>query len=159
MQVTFALKPVRQFDQAGLFVRLDSEHWIKAGIEVVDGAPRLSCVVTNGHSDWSTQPWPEAAATIRISQCGNGSYVFEALRMKTAEKGAVPSVEFEMARIAQLHGSAASARQEVEVGVFGCCPEAQDGCQIKFTNFSISRGIAFKHNADGNIVKEESGPS
>ena len=141
MQVTFELTPVRQFDQAGLFVRFDEEHWIKAGIEVVDAKPRLSCVVTNGHSDWSTQPWPEAAATIRLSQCGNGSYVFEALRAGGS---------FEMARIAQLHGAA----QEVQMGVFGCCPEAQEGCKIKFTNFSISKGMAFEHNADGNLVTE-----
>ena len=75
MEVTFELTPVRQFDQGGLFVRFDKEHWIKAGIEVVDGTPRLSCVVTNGHSDWSTQPRPQPAATIRVSQCGGGAYV------------------------------------------------------------------------------------
>ena len=157
MQVTFELTPVRQFDQAGLFVRLSEEHWIKAGIEVVDGTPRLSCVVTNGHSDWSTQPWPEAAATIRLSQCGNGSYVFEALTAAAAAAaadGAAPS--FAMARIAQLHGNAASAAgQEVQLGVFGCCPEAQEGCTIKFTNFSIAKGMAFEHNADGNLVAEK----
>ena len=143
MQVTFELTPFRQFDQAGLFIRFNEEHWIKAGIEVVDKTPRLSCVVTNGHSDWSTQPWPEAAATIRLSQCGNGSYVFEALK-----DGAAGS--FQMARIAQLHCNA----QEVQFGVFGCCPEAQEGCTIKFTNFSISKGIEFEHNADGNLVAE-----
>jgi len=140
MQVTFALTPARQFDQAGLFVRFDEEHWIKAGIEVVNKKPRLSCVVTNGHSDWSTQPWPEAAATIRLSQCGNGSYVFEAL---------TAGGSFEMARIAQLHGAEG---QEVQLGVFGCCPEAQDGCQVAFTKFSISKGMAFEHNADGNLA-------
>ena len=38
----------RQFDQAGIYVRIDSEHWLKTGIEIVDGKPRLSCVCTNG---------------------------------------------------------------------------------------------------------------
>merc|ERR1711991_223120 len=55
VQVKMNLKGTSQFDQAGLFLRLDSENWIKVGVEVVDGAPKLSCVVTrNGKSDWST---------------------------------------------------------------------------------------------------------
>ena len=54
MEVFFTITPFRQFDQAGLMVRFDEEHWLKTGIEVVDGIPRLSCVVTNKYSDWST---------------------------------------------------------------------------------------------------------
>ena len=60
MEVTFELTPARQFDQGGLFVRVDDEHWIKAGIEVVDGKPRLSCVVTNGQCSalkFTSQPF------------------------------------------------------------------------------------------------------
>jgi len=56
-----------QFDQAGICIRLDSEHWLKTGIEVVDEKPRLSCVVTNGYSDWSTQSWPESRLRIRVT--------------------------------------------------------------------------------------------
>ena len=54
MEVLFELHAVSQFDQAGLIVYVDEDHWLKAGIEVVDGIPRLSCVVTNNYSDWST---------------------------------------------------------------------------------------------------------
>jgi hypothetical protein len=57
VQTEMTLNPRSQFDQGGIFVRIDSEHWVKAGIEFVDGSPRLSCVVTNGFSDWSTQRW------------------------------------------------------------------------------------------------------
>ena len=46
-----------QYDQAGLMLRLDAEHWIKAGLEL-DGELWLSVVVTNGVSDWSQQPAP-----------------------------------------------------------------------------------------------------
>ena len=53
--------PKNQFDQAGILIRIDKEHWIKTGIEVVDNIPRLSCVVTNGFSDWSTQSWPSSS--------------------------------------------------------------------------------------------------
>ena len=57
LEVGFTLRARRQFDQAGCVVRIDAERHVKAGIEFVDGAPRCSVVVTNGHSDWSTQPW------------------------------------------------------------------------------------------------------
>ena len=46
-----------QYDQAGLMLRIDAEHWIKAGLEL-DGQLWLSVVVTNGVSDWSRQPAP-----------------------------------------------------------------------------------------------------
>lgn len=42
------------YDQAGLMVRIDAEHWVKITIEVNDGVPYLSTVVTDGVSDWST---------------------------------------------------------------------------------------------------------
>jgi regulation of enolase protein 1 (concanavalin A-like superfamily) len=34
-------------------VYFDEKHWIKAGIEIIDDIPRLSCVVTNENSDLS----------------------------------------------------------------------------------------------------------
>jgi regulation of enolase protein 1 (concanavalin A-like superfamily) len=51
-----------QYDQAGLMLRVDAEHWIKAGLEFADGRLWLSVVVTNGVSDWSQQPAPEPDA-------------------------------------------------------------------------------------------------
>lgn len=64
IETSFCLTAVCQFDQAGLMIRLDARHWLKTGIEVVDGKARLSCVVTNIYSDWSTQPWPCTKMTI-----------------------------------------------------------------------------------------------
>ena len=78
VQVDFEVTPEKQFDQGGIMVFRDTETWLKTGIEVVDGTPRLSCVVTrHGFSDWSTQPWPATSMTIRLSQTGDGSYVVE----------------------------------------------------------------------------------
>ncbi len=51
-----------QYDQAGLMLRVDAEHWVKAGLEFADGRLWLSVVVTNGVSDWSQQPAPEPDA-------------------------------------------------------------------------------------------------
>ncbi|PYD48529.1 DUF1349 domain-containing protein [Novacetimonas pomaceti] len=45
------------YDQAGLMVRIDEEHWVKAGIELSDGRAMLSSVLTDGRSDWATAPY------------------------------------------------------------------------------------------------------
>jgi uncharacterized protein len=57
MAVRFRGDFAAQYDQAGLMLRIDGEHWIKAGLEL-DGQLWLSVVVTNGVSDWSQQPAP-----------------------------------------------------------------------------------------------------
>lgn len=44
------------YDQAGLMVRADAEHWIKCGTEFVDGRRNASVVFTREFSDWSTLP-------------------------------------------------------------------------------------------------------
>ena len=56
----FSLSPCVQYDQAGLMVYVDDTHWIKAGIEFENGAPQMSCVVTNNQSDWNYLLWPDA---------------------------------------------------------------------------------------------------
>lgn len=85
VQTTLSLTPKAQFDQAGIMIRLDKDHWIKTGIEMVDETPRLSCVVTNGFSDWSTQNWSAPAIKIRVHLLpqNGGSFVVEAAPVGT----------------------------------------------------------------------------
>ncbi|MBB5866222.1 DUF1349 domain-containing protein [Xanthomonas sp. 3058] len=45
------------YDQAGIMVRVDAQHWLKAGIELSDGRAMLSSVLSNPLSDWSTGPY------------------------------------------------------------------------------------------------------
>nr|WP_242006273.1 DUF1349 domain-containing protein [Acetobacter estunensis] len=45
------------YDQAGLIVRIDEKHWVKAGIELSDGRAMFSSVLTDGRSDWATAPY------------------------------------------------------------------------------------------------------
>jgi regulation of enolase protein 1 (concanavalin A-like superfamily) len=80
IETSFTVSPKAQFDPAGILFRLDADHWIKTEIEVVDGTPRLSCIVTNSFSDWSTQNWPEPQVDMRVHilpQHG-GSFAIEA---------------------------------------------------------------------------------
>lgn len=77
----------------------------------------------------------------------------------SAEVGVETACRFEMIRIAQLHLPAGTPPAAVQLGVFGCCPEAQEGCTVTFTNFSIKHGIDFEHNADGNMPVLPSSPT
>src|SRR5690606_18088899 len=58
VEVGFRLDYTEQFDQAGLFLRVSDTEWVKAGVEVSDGAPQVGAVVTHGYSDWSVAPVP-----------------------------------------------------------------------------------------------------
>lgn len=66
LQTTFT----GQFDQAGVMVRADAEHWVKAGLEFADGVLNLGAVVTLERSDWSVAPvdWNGRAVTVRVSR-------------------------------------------------------------------------------------------
>ena len=58
VEVVFTLNPQVRYDQAGVMVYVDGSHWLKAGIEVEGGKPRMSCVVTDRESDWNYLTWP-----------------------------------------------------------------------------------------------------
>lgn len=70
-----------QWDQAGLMVRMDSQRWLKAAVEEVDGQLTLSTVVTHGVSDWSMTPLPRHAGWvgIRLERAGDAVAVSFAL--------------------------------------------------------------------------------
>ena len=58
------------YDQAGLMIRADEKHWIKTGIEYVDGVQNLSAVVTHDYSDWSMTPLihPPESLKLRVER-------------------------------------------------------------------------------------------
>ena len=67
VEVSFVVDYQSLYDQAGLLVRVDETTWVKTGVEISDGIPQLSAVVTHGDSDWSTAPVPEwAGATVTL---------------------------------------------------------------------------------------------
>ena len=74
VEVSFLLDYEGRFDQAGLLVRADEAHWVKAGVEVSDGLPQVGAVVTDGSSDWSVAPvpaWAGQEVTVRASRSGD----------------------------------------------------------------------------------------
>ena len=167
LETVFQLHAYQQFDQAGLCIRLDTHHWIKTGIEVVDDIPRLSCVVTNDYSDWSTQTWSSShtnqpASTQQQEQphdttetkqpiivdcqlrvhCRGSSFVVQAYFAE--------SDSWEFIRIAHLP-VLENNHSSFQAGIFACCPEDQKGGHAIFRSVSISEGSSFDHNADGNL--------
>jgi regulation of enolase protein 1 (concanavalin A-like superfamily) len=71
MEVTFILDYSGQFDQAGIIIHSDSQHWIKAGVESADDLPQVGAVVTSINSDWSLAPvadWFGKEVTVRASR-------------------------------------------------------------------------------------------
>ncbi|XP_065187719.1 uncharacterized protein LOC135818295 [Sycon ciliatum] len=121
-----------QFDQAGLMVFVDDEHWLKTGLEYCDGKIYLGCVVTNGFSDWSTQDWPSNKLSIRVYALPNDSCVVEA----------GSGDDWKMIRIAHL----AMGDQKVKLGVYTCSPTAA-GASTVFHSLSIKATSGYDHKA------------
>uniref|UniRef100_A0A7S1MA06 DUF1349 domain-containing protein n=1 Tax=Neobodo designis TaxID=312471 RepID=A0A7S1MA06_NEODS len=163
IDVTLRLRATHQFDQAGLFIRVDRERWVKAGFEFVDGRMRLSCVVTNGHSDWSTQPWPsqnasaatEAAVRLRVTRVRGDSIAFEAAPVGDGGDAAA-APEYAMVRIAHLgtHMPPAASDGAMPlktpwlVGPFAASPIQGGGCVARFADFSVAPAKRTAHDTD-----------
>jgi regulation of enolase protein 1 (concanavalin A-like superfamily) len=64
-----------QYDQAGVMVRVDDQHWLKTGVEYVDGRARFSTVVTLGYSSWTVSDLPYGADELGLQLARRGDAV------------------------------------------------------------------------------------
>ena len=123
-----------KFDQAGMFLELDGERWLKCGVELTDGELFLSVVVTDRRSDWS------------VSQPFAGLTDFR-LRM-TVESGAIrihaskDGDHWTMLRLATF-----PAAERYRVGVMACSP-ITGGLEVTFTDFRIGPASTEPLHAD-----------
>ncbi|MCX3061667.1 DUF1349 domain-containing protein [Streptomyces beihaiensis] len=132
VEVTVKADFTEQFDQAGLFVRVAAERWIKAGLEFADGALGLGAVVTDGYSDWSSTPVPDWAGrevTVRASRIGDAV----AVRAR---------VEDEPWRLIRLTPLAPSAR--TQAGPY-CCAPTRAGLTLEFASWRLTEPDAALH--------------
>lgn len=115
------------YDQAGLMVRIDENHWVKTGVEFTDGEPFLSTVITDGKSDWSvSQPFKQLEDFyIRVTVAKG------ALRVQASRDGTF----WPLLRLAPFPVASA-----YEVGPTACTPE-RSGLTIDFSEFSIGPAI------------------
>lgn len=146
IMIDFDYTPVSQFDQAGLMVYRDDLHWVKAGIEFCDGAPRLSVVVTNDYSDWSTQPWNCTGARLRLHKINHASTI-------VVEACPLGSSDYSFIRIAHLSCSHnEKSEKEWQVGPYAACPMQQKGCVATFSNLEFGPRIAAVHSTDSSTM-------
>lgn len=117
------------YDQAGLMLRVDSDTWLKTGVEFTDGARHFSVVVTRGdQSDWSVMPLGgerKAPVTVRLTRHS------EALRVQVLDGGA-----WRLVRLAYL-----PMPETVTVGPT-CCSPVGGGLEVTFHRISVGPPIA-----------------
>ena len=111
------------YDQAGLMVRVDDACWIKAGLEMSDGLPMLSSVLTVGKSDWSAAPYGQDAGDFRVRV----SLQKGALRLQVSSDG----VAWPLSRLCPF-----PAAREYLVGPMCCTPE-RAGLRVAFSGFRV----------------------
>lgn len=125
VEVTLTADFSEQFDQAGLFVRVDDANWIKTGLEFADGVLQLGAVVTDGASDWSTAPVPEWAGrevTMRASRLADSVIV----------RARVDEEPWRLVRMAPLDPAA-----EAKAGPF-CCAPSRAGLTVSFGSWRLT---------------------
>ncbi len=132
VEVGFRLDYTEQFDQAGLFLRVAEDEWVKAGVEISDGAPQVGAVVTHGHSDWSVAPvteWAGRRVTVRASREGDAVTV----------RARVDDEPFRLVRVAYL-----DPRAPVAAGLY-CCAPTRGGLTVRFTGYARTDPDAALH--------------
>lgn len=122
-------RPVHQYDQAGLMVRLSPACWLKTSVEHEPArAGRLGVVVTNAaYSDWSTQPFSGEEISLRVRREGQ-DYVVEA---------SADGEGWEQIRLARLHDDRAALA--VAGGLYACSPKGA-GFVAEFAYLDVARG-------------------
>lgn len=115
------------YDQAGLMLRQDKTHWLKAGIEFSDDVLNMSVVVTRDASDWSTLALPSGPAPQRLRLTRIGNAVIVQFR-NTANR-------WQLLRVADF-----LVGKDLFVGPMACSPK-RAGFRARFTDFSIGPAI------------------
>lgn len=112
-----------RFDQAGLLVRVDAEHWVKCGVEYVDGRVNLSAVATRSYSDWSVTAIDDVPERLWVRVLRRG----DALTISYSRGGEA----FELMRVAYLQADC-----PVGVGMYAACPDGE-GFPVRFSGFAV----------------------
>jgi regulation of enolase protein 1 (concanavalin A-like superfamily) len=122
-QVRFRGEYSALYDQGGLMLRASDQHWLKCGIEYVNGTQQASVVATNDFSDWSVTPLRMNPHEVwfRVARQDCSLEVFYSL----------DGEDYSMLRIAYLKCS-----RDLNVGVMCAAPEGP-GFRMEFSDFSM----------------------
>ena len=126
-----SFRPVHQYDQAGLMVRLSPACWLKTSVEFEpEASNRLGAVVTNGqYSDWSTQPLAKDINTVWFRIRAEGSdFIVE---------NSLDGQHWEQLRMARLLEREVAA--SVACGLYACSPKSA-GYEATFSFLKFQPG-------------------
>jgi len=132
VEVGFVLDFSGEFDQAGAFLYVDDEHWIKAGVEHADGVDQVGAVVTLERSDWSVAPVPDWAGrvvTVRVSRASESVTI----------RARVDDEPWRLVRVAPTPPDA-----DASAGPFLCAP-SRAGLSVAFTSWDVTEADASLH--------------
>lgn len=128
-----------QYDQAGLFVRVDEQNWMKCGIEIVndvwardykvDGSAHLimAGLTTHGWSEWSTLPQlPENPDHLWMRVIRDGSTLFV--------DWSFDGTDYSVLKLFAFPGAG-----ELMVGRYAASPSG-DGFDASFDSYSLVKG-------------------
>ncbi|BFO67596.1 DUF1349 domain-containing protein [Chryseobacterium sp. KCF3-3] len=112
-----------RFDQMGLMLRTDQEHYIKAGVEFVDGKYNLSTVVTHNKSDWSV---------ITLEKTPPAIWIKAVRRLDAVEI----FYSFDDKNYIMMRNAPLQDNTPVMVGLMAACPDGE-GFNAVFENFKV----------------------
>lgn len=112
------------YHQAGLMIRINEEHWIKAGIEFVNGRQNLSAVVTRGFSDWSV-----------LARTDSPSCIW--LRLQRYHDTVQVSYSLDSEKWAMIRLAFFPPDVPVKIGMMAAAP-GKEPFEVTFDHFSIS---------------------
>lgn len=112
-----------RFDQMGLMLRTDKEHYIKAGVEFVDGKYNLSTVVTHNKSDWSV---------ITLEKTPPAVWIKAVRRLDAVEI----FYSFDDKNYIMMRNAPLQDNNPVMVGLMAACPDGQ-GFNATFEHFKV----------------------
>lgn len=117
----------QRFDQCGIVIYLDSENWLKAGVEYENNQfQHLGSVVTNfGYSDWATVAIDATVKSMwyRLSR-RNDDYCIEC---------STDGVTFTQMRVCHLH----KGNNTIRFGIYACSPE-DSSFKAVFSNMELT---------------------
>ncbi|MBE5106377.1 DUF1349 domain-containing protein [Bacillus thuringiensis] len=131
-EVQLRMNPNAIYDQAGLFVMISENCWLKTSLEYIpDGPSHLGAVVTNnGYSDWSTKDYP--------TELANKQLRFRIVRKRSDYTIYVKTNQhWEQIRIAHLLEDLDD--KSVKIGFYTCSPSKNNGFETEFFDFTIEQ--------------------
>ena len=111
------------YDQAGIMVRIDEAHWVKAGVEMSNGMALLSSVLTLGKSDWAMGIYGDDPRDFRMRV----TVAEGVLRLQVSADGVI----WHLARLSPFPRA-----ESYKVGPMCCTPE-RSGLKISFSDFRV----------------------